>query len=222
MLKGMIILPKKENLNNQKFGNLTVISDYDNPNGHRKLLCKCDCGNETIVFASNLKRLHTRSCGCISSEATKKSNTKHGKAGTRLYRIFIGLKNRCYSKKNTAYSEYGGRGITVCQEWLDDVNNFLEWAIKNGYNDKLTIDRIDVNKGYSPDNCRFVDYSTQAYNKRIQSNNKTGYKGVYIKKNRYVAQINKNKKRYNLGSFETIEDAIQARKKAEVEFYKGS
>lgn len=90
----------------------------------------------------------------------------HGKCGTRLYNIFQGMKKRCYNKHRKDFYEYGGRGITICKEWLDDFMTFYDWAINNGYDDTLTIDRVDNNKAYSPDNCRWVDIKTQSNNTR--------------------------------------------------------
>ena len=105
-------------------------------------------------------------------------NIKHGDSGTKIYRMWVGIKHRCNSKKSDSYYRYGGRGIKVCSEWSDNYLTFKSWALDNGFSDELTIDRIDNDKGYYPENCRFTDYFTQSANKSLSSNNTSGYIGV--------------------------------------------
>lgn len=100
----------------------------------------------------------------------------HGKSNTRLYGIYRGMWRRCYNKNHEHYNQYGGRGITICDEWLHDFMNFYKWAINNGYDDNLTIDRIDNNKGYSPNNCRWVNQKIQVRNRK--NTVKINYNGV--------------------------------------------
>ena len=156
-------------LTGQRFGRLTVLH-RDKPKNKRTIwLCKCDCGNEVAVEAYNLKTSHTQSCGCLQKEATSSANKTHGMSDTRLYRIWVDMHNRCYQKSYHAYNHYGGRGITICDEWLHDFQTFFNWAIENGYKDNLSIDRIDNEKGYSPDYCRCVTMEDQYKNKRVEN-----------------------------------------------------
>ena len=165
----MIYTSKFQDLTGQRFGRLTVVeraNDYISQNGHHttQWLCKCACGNEIVVMANNLKRV-TKSCGCYKSEITTEKNITHGVSDSRLYNIWCNIKQRCYNKNNNSYKDYGGRGIIICDEWLD-FEPFYEWAMDNGYNDDLTIDRVDNNGNYEPSNCRWVDIKTQSNNKR--------------------------------------------------------
>lgn len=147
-----------------------------------------------------------------------KSNTyvddrlQHGYKGTRIWSTYHNIKQRCNNVKHPRYNDYGGRGITMCEEWLNDVTSFINWAIQNGYNKGLTIDRIDNNKGYSPDNCRCVSYAVQATNTSLRKNNTTGYKGVSIDKkngNRIRANIQIKGKVKFLGYYDTFEEASE-------------
>lgn len=157
-------------LTGQKFGRLTVIKQSESiqDGGRPRIcwLCRCECGNEVIVRANKLKTKHTRSCGCLHKEITSKIHiTKHQETKTRLYGIWSGMKQRCKNKKSKQYENYGKRGITVCEEW-EKYENFRDWAKNSGYKESLTLDRINVNLGYSPENCRWADWKTQERNKR--------------------------------------------------------
>lgn len=151
---------------NTKINKLTVLS-YDCEK--KKYKCKCECGN--ITFASGAKILsgHTKSCGCYR-KTYGKNNTKHGLYKNRIYFEWKNMLYRCYKDKYPYFKYYGGRGISVCKEWIDDINSFVNWAMDNGYNDRLTLDRIDVNDDYYPDNCRWVSMNTQMRNTRRNVN----------------------------------------------------
>jgi hypothetical protein len=130
------------------------------------------------------------------------------------------MRERCYNPKKSNYGKYGGRGICICDEWLNSFEAFYKWAMANGYDDSKTIDRIDPNGNYTPDNCRFADASIQGFNRNNQSNNKTGCKGVCkTKSGKYRAYIKKNGKQIALGYYETLEQAISARLEAEKELF---
>ncbi len=151
----------------KKFGRLTVTErDTTIPNTNVVYYkCTWDCGNVTSVRSSNLSSGNTKSCGCYNHEMLVKNHTKHGLRNTRLYRIWKRMRSRCNNPNNDRYEYYGARGISICSEW-DEFINFYNWSMKHGYNDELTIDRIDVNGNYEPSNCRWADWSTQQKNKR--------------------------------------------------------
>lgn len=158
----------KNDLTGQRFGRLTVIGVDDRKSRKTYFYCRCDCGNVKSVRSDSLTAGAIRSCGCLKKEQDRKNltaNHKHKMSHTRPYEIWQGMKGRCYNKHDARYHRYGGRGITVCDEWKNDFTAFYEWALANGYQDNLTIDRIDNDKGYSPDNCRWSDVKSQCRNR---------------------------------------------------------
>lgn len=165
-------------LTGQKFNKLLVLEYVYTKNGQIYWKCKCDCGNIKNIAGSHLRTGHTKSCGCLKKEIIKKrteQQTKHGLRHTRIYETWVNMKTRCLNKNNKNYSNYGARGIKVCNEWKDDFMTFYNWAMKNGYTDDLTIDRIDVNGNYEPNNCRWVTMEKQNNNRR--NNHVVLYKG---------------------------------------------
>ena len=157
-------MSKSINITGKKFGKLTALYSLHNHNTKDGMcwLCICDCGNFKEASSILLRKGTTKSCGCL----LKKGNPTHGKCNTRLHTIWDKMKARCYNKNSTAYKNYGGRGIKVCQEWLDDFMNFYNWSMNNGYQEGLTIDRIDSDSSYEPNNCRWTDRKTQNRNRR--------------------------------------------------------
>ena len=172
---------KLKNMTGQRVGRLTVL-DRDclgMRGGHARWICRCDCGNMVSVLGESLRIGETKSCGCFKKEVTstrsRVDNAKHRETGTRMHKIWVAMKQRCYNEKDIHYNDYGKRGISVCEEWLDNYEAFRDWSLKNGYDSKLSIDRINVNGDYSPENCRWATSKEQQNNKR--NNRRLTYNG---------------------------------------------
>ena len=201
---------------------LTFIEDlgyiYPNLNSKQKrryALVKCICDKEFKTSSYSFFKNKIKSCGCKSNEIISKANSRHGSTRTRLYKTWTGMFQRTINRNNNDYKNYGEKGIVVCNEWKDFIV-FKEWALNNGYEEHLTIDRINNDGNYEPNNCRWVNRTVQNRNKRkIQRNNKTGYLGVsidnQIKNAKYRAVIRINKINHHIGFFETAEEAAKAR-----------
>ena len=164
-------MSKKLDLIGQRFGRLVVIKEEGrDQNGRVLLQCKCDCGNEVIVRSDSLRNGSCKSCGCLRKELSSERNTTHGHSNEKLYRVWRGMLRRCYDPKYTAYNRYGGRGIEVCEEWRNNYESFRDFMLSQGYDEygpsyENTIDRIDNNGSYCPENCRVVSMKTQSLNK---------------------------------------------------------
>lgn len=157
------------NLIGQVFGRLTVLSKAESKNGRTHWVCICSCGNTVTVNGHYLQNGTKKSCGCLQAETRSKNRTTHHASKTRLYNIYRGMKGRCLNKRNDKFRHYGGRGISVAPEWLQDYESFRDWALANGYRDDLTLDRIDVNGNYEPSNCRWVTMREQTRNTRFNT-----------------------------------------------------
>lgn len=150
-------------LTNMNFGRLRVIGLSHFSHGGAMWICQCSCGNKKVVRGSHLTAGDIKSCGCLRKEVLNK--TTHGSSYSRLYNIWASIKKRCENKNNKDFYRYGGRGIKLFSNW-HQFESFRDWALTNGYNDNLTIDRIDTNKNYEPSNCRWVTAKDQAQNRR--------------------------------------------------------
>ena len=153
----------------KQFGKLEIVG-FEHYDKYWKWVCKCECGNEKSYVPLKLIRGKTKTCGCGKiarcKEYTSLYRTKHGGRHTRLYHIWHGMKERCFTSTNKDYPNWGGRGITVCQEWANDFSAFRDWAMSNGYADNLTIDRINNDGNYEPSNCRWTTQLEQNRNRR--------------------------------------------------------
>lgn len=210
-------LPYKNDLRGKVFHMLTVLefSHMDKNNG-AKWRCVCECGNESIVATSRLSKGHTKSCGCLRALEASKVVKTHGMSKDLIYRRWASMKRRCNNEEDAVY---GGKGIGYDPSWEIFENFYADMG--EGFSEDLEIDRIDVTKGYSKENCRWVTHNENNYNKNKQPNNTTGKTGVSLAQDgiKYRAYINVNRKQIHLGVYDSFGAAVEARKKGEIKYY---
>jgi hypothetical protein len=201
-----------KNISGQKFGLLTAERFACVRNKHTYWICKCDCGNTKEVRSNDLQSGNTQSCGCV--------NYKHGKSLTTEYNSWSLLKDRCFNRNCPAFDRYGARGITVCERWRDSFENFFA-DMGPKPSPEHSIDRINNNEGYSPENCRWATDTEQVRNRGILKRNTSGYAGVSFHKRdkKWVSMITVNYKRIWIGSFDTLNNAIASRWVAEAIYW---
>lgn len=160
-------MPNKiEVITGDRYGRLTIVLEVESRNKQRFFECKCDCGVVITACLYSLRRGSIVSCGCFHKEYMSSVFKTHGYTGTRLYNTWLNIKQRCCNPNNPRSKNYGLNGVTVCNEWLNSFEAFKNWSLANGYNDNLTIDRINVYGNYEPENCRWITNSAQQSNRR--------------------------------------------------------
>lgn len=158
-------MPKIIDLVGIQFGMLKVVEFMGRKNSHSWFRCECKCGGQTVTTSNNLRRFHTTSCGCYNEKMFRQCAIKHGLSRHKLFRTWIDMRNRCYFINHNRFEHYGGKGIKVCDIWRDDFIEFYRWAIANGWKKGLSLDRKENNKGYQPDNCRWITVKEQNRNR---------------------------------------------------------
>jgi hypothetical protein len=218
-------LGKIKDITGQVFGRLTVIEEAGKDKNKCVLwLCQCICGNDVTVRGASLRNGHTSSCGCLRMDRVMEEVVTHGHciAGKKTpeYTVWASMIDRCYNPNKENYPHYGGRGITVCEEWRENFEQFLS-DMGTRPSLEYTLDRIDVNGNYCKNNCRWVTRLIQSRNQRTPKTNTSGVRGVTLHKKagKYVASIRVDGKSKHLGLFPTIEQAAEARKQAEQKYW---
>lgn len=205
------------------FGRLTVVkvAEERTGSGNYKWICSCLCGNESTVNSSALVQGTTKSCGCYNIESIKERSTTHGMSKTPEYGAWKNAVRRCSNEKDANWENYGGRGINVCERWNQPAGiGFANFYEDMGPCNGLTLERVDVNLGYSKENCVWEDTYTQGYNTRQLNSNSSGKTGVSENKDgSWQSYINFEGRRYPLGEYQTFEEAKSAREAAEIKYY---
>lgn len=205
-----------------RFTHLTVIGvPFYIKKGRQSAVCECECGEVRLIFVECLLSGNTMSCGCHHRRRAAEGQLKHGGRHTRLYCIWKGMMKRCHGKssKNNRYRYHGQRGVSVCPEWRESFSAFRDWALSNGYADNLSIDRKDGDSDYMPGNCRWATVTEQNRNQRIRVTNKSGYRGVFYERGRWLACICVNKKKLYLARCQTPEEAARVYNEAALRFH---
>lgn len=196
-------MTKRKDQTGKKSGRLTAVKFVGvAKDGHALWDCVCKCGKHVVISSNKITCGTVKSCGCLSEEVHLKHGFSRRGMEHPLYRIWAGMKGRCTNPNGEGYKNYGGRGISMCDAWLNDPSVFILWAIKNKWEPGLAIDRKDNNNHYSPSNCHFVRQIVNSQNQRLlRSDNTTGFRGVSFVDGRYYATCSVRRKRYSLGGF---------------------
>lgn len=214
-------MSSKIDLTGQVFGRLTVIEDVGrNKKGEVLWRCSCSCGEgrEVVTKGTNLKSGNTESCGCLQKEGMSSRQTTHGMSKHPLYSVWCGIKDRCYNPKHVHYDLYGGKGVTLHREWLENVENFIK-DLYPSYEKGLQLDRINNDGNYEPNNVRWVTNQQNQMNKRSNRNSSSKYKGVCWSDGKWASVIRKDGKNRFLGRFLVEEDAALAYNTAAIEMF---
>lgn len=212
--------PTRKDLTGKRFNRLTVIEfDHKDEKGRVYWKCRCDCGNTKVIRGNSLTSGKTKSCGCYKMEnILKGKQIRSNLSMTRIGRIWYHMNERCHNEFDKGYKNYGMRGISVCEEWNRDnpngLENFYNWSLENGYDKKLSIDRINVDGNYEPNNCRWTNNHVQSANKRQGRRNKHGYTGIiclsYLEKP-YRFTLSYKGKKYSSKQYSTVKEAVESR-----------
>jgi len=209
-------MPKVKDLEGKRFGRLTVVEYLGIDNHRAAWRCKCDCGNEKITYTTYLTTGVVSSCGCYQKERQREANTSHGGTYDRLYRTYHHMLGRCNNPNDNMYEWYGGRGISVCDEWKNSYEAFRDWAFANGYDNTLSIDRINVDGNYEPGNVRWIPLHENVIEMHRAKRRRTGKTlpaGIYkAEAGGYRAHA------FNvyLGTYDTVDEAVKMREIAAV------
>lgn len=189
--------PRLIDITGQVFGLWTVLrQDGNRPEGGALFLARCQCGTEKRVLGADLRRGQSTNCGCEARKRLGDATRTHGEAGTRLHRIWKSMRARCLRPTYPGYARYGGRGITICEGW-SKYEVFRDWAVANGYRDDLSIDRVDNNKGYYPQNCRWATHKTQSRNRNFVALTSDGRPGPEVAEENGIPVTTYNQRRFD-------------------------